>query len=66
MSDSIKKIEEYYSQKLSSFGATPAGVDWNGEAGQLLRFAQLSKLFDAPAAASVADIGCNLAVDIAD
>ena len=59
MADKLKSIGEYYTKKLTSFGATPAGVDWNGEEGQTLRFVQLERLFDISSVASIADIGCG-------
>ena len=37
---------DYYSRKITAFGASPQGVDWNGEESQLLRFAQLTQLID--------------------
>ena len=39
-----KSIDTYYSNKIREYGATPKGVDWNGEDGQLIRFHQLSKI----------------------
>jgi SAM-dependent methyltransferase len=37
----VAAVETYYTGKLCEHGATPAGVDWNGEASQALRFTQL-------------------------
>ena len=43
--NSIKKdVDSYYNDKVKTYGATPKGVDWNGEQSQLLRFKQLSKI----------------------
>jgi len=52
------KIEEYYTNKIKEHGATPKGVDWNGEEGQFLRFEQLSKVIDKDRF-SIADVGCG-------
>lgn len=55
----LAEIAQYYSDKLSEFGETPRGVDWNGEAGQTLRFAQLSKVIDLGTTFSINDLGCG-------
>lgn len=57
--DILKEVASYYARKLSEHGATPRGVDWNGEAGQELRFEQLNKLVDVTGPFSVNDIGCG-------
>jgi SAM-dependent methyltransferase len=45
MSEEIKaRVEHYYSQRAQIYGATPAGVDWNSEASQQLRFKQLVQI----------------------
>ena len=48
----------YYAEKIAAFGATPRGVDWNGEDGQRLRFTQLAKIIDANAE-TINDLGCG-------
>ena len=48
----------YYAEKIAAFGATPQGVDWNGEDGQRLRFTQLAKVIDADTG-TLNDIGCG-------
>jgi SAM-dependent methyltransferase len=55
----LAEISQYYSDKLIEFGETPKGVDWNGEAGQTLRFAQLSKVIDLGTTFSINDLGCG-------
>ncbi len=53
-------VEQYYSDKVRTHGATPAGVDWNSEESQLLRFEQLLKIvpsFTKPF--SILDYGCG-------
>ncbi len=37
-------VDRYYSDKLSKFGTTPKGVDWNSLESQQLRFEQLLKI----------------------
>jgi len=62
VNNSTKLLEEvagYYSLKLSEFGDTPRGVDWNGEVGQTLRFEQLCKIIDANKTFTVNDLGCG-------
>lgn len=59
-----KKLEEvtlYYQDKVNQYGATPKGVDWNGEDSQFLRFDQLLKVIDqkTPDKFSIADLGCG-------
>lgn len=56
----IDDVERYYSEKVSRFGATPQGVDWNGEAGQVLRFERLlAVIADERASISLNDYGCG-------
>lgn len=59
MSQLIDEVAAYYSRKLAEHGATPQGVDWNGEAGQELRFAQLARIIDPGRPYSVNDLGCG-------
>jgi SAM-dependent methyltransferase len=40
----IERVAAYYEGKLRDHGATPAGVDWNSEASQQLRFQQLLRI----------------------
>jgi SAM-dependent methyltransferase len=59
-SDFLSTVASYYADKLAEHGPTPAGVDWNAEAGQTLRFAQLAKIL--PTALdrfSLNDLGCG-------
>ena len=59
--DILQQVGEYYSDKIRTHGATPEGVDWNGEASQTLRFRQLAKVLPevGKAAFSVLDFGCG-------
>lgn len=52
-------VARYYAEKLQEHGDTPRGVDWNGEQGQVLRFAQLLRVVDIAAAFSINDLGCG-------
>jgi hypothetical protein len=58
MDDIHKSINNYYTNKVKTYGSTPKGVDWNGEASQFLRFKQLSKIIKKNNF-SIADIGCG-------
>lgn len=59
----IETIRDYYDSKLLTHGATPQGVDWNGQQSQECRFQQLSKIFPAThlANSSILDYGCGYA-----
>lgn len=60
MSDALRtRVREYYEARLRQHGPTPAGVDWNSEQSQELRFQQLARLLDPDPAASVIDYGCG-------
>ncbi len=52
-------VDRYYSARIQEHGATPRGVDWNGEESQFIRFAQLSKVFEGEEDFSVNDLGCG-------
>lgn len=53
----LDEVAGYYSKKIAQYGNTPLGVDWNGEASQILRFQQLSKVITADANFSLNDLG---------
>jgi len=59
--DAIRSsVAAYYSSRLAEHGATARGVDWNGEASQELRFAQLARAFEgAESRFSLNDYGCG-------
>ena len=57
--DTLRLISKYYSAKLSQYGPTPQGVDWNGEEGQNLRFETLCKIINTSKEFSINDIGCG-------
>ena len=54
-----RKLNQYFSEKLSKFGATPQGVDYNGSEAQERRFTQLVKIIDPSRPFSVIDYGCG-------
>jgi SAM-dependent methyltransferase len=56
----IAGVESYYSDKVTRFGATPRGVDWNSEEGQRLRFERLLVALDVGGESmSINDYGCG-------
>src|ERR1700716_2949641 len=55
----ITGVAAYYSAKLALHGATPQGVDWNGQASHDLRHRQFLRLLDGAMDASVLDLGCG-------
>jgi SAM-dependent methyltransferase len=57
----INEVGNYYSDKIKHFGATPAGVDWNGTASQELRFKQLLQVvpLDTNNSTTLLDYGCG-------
>lgn len=57
--DILSQVQEYYDDKLRTYGATAQGVDWNGPESQQLRFEQLVKLIDHTREFSVNDFGCG-------
>jgi SAM-dependent methyltransferase len=52
-----KKLNQYFSEKLETHGATPKGVDYNGPEAQEVRFEQLVKVIDASHKFTVIDYG---------
>jgi SAM-dependent methyltransferase len=55
----LSDVAAYYSEKISTHGDKPQGVDWNGIESQNLRFAQLCRLFDSTRPFSLNDLGCG-------
>jgi SAM-dependent methyltransferase len=53
------QARDYYEGKLRAHGPTPAGVDWNSQESQLLRFALLAQLWREEGDASILDYGCG-------
>ncbi|MGG5818211.1 class I SAM-dependent methyltransferase [Falsiroseomonas sp. HW251] len=52
-------IGSYYAGRIAEHGATPRGVDWNGEASHRLRHRQFVRLVGDDPDASVLDLGCG-------
>jgi SAM-dependent methyltransferase len=57
--DLVRPVVDYYAARFDAFGPTAAGVDWNGEKSQALRFEQLMKLHTGDAAFTINDFGCG-------
>jgi SAM-dependent methyltransferase len=55
----IESVEWYYSRKLEKHGPTPAGVDWNGDRSQRVRFEQLLRILGDAETFSLNDYGCG-------
>ena len=56
----LDRVAAYYEGRLREHGATPAGVDWNSEASQRLRFEQLLRIVTrADGHGSINDFGCG-------
>jgi len=58
MNQVYQDIETYYTDKISVHGASPRGVDWKDEDGQLVRFEELLKVVDSDSF-SLGDLGCG-------
>lgn len=54
-----KEVKAYYDAKISTFGATPQGVDWNSIESQELRFEMLSRVIVPDKHFSILDYGCG-------
>jgi len=55
----LQDVNEYYTQKINDYGASPLGVDWNSEASQIIRFEQLSQVINPASKFCLLDIGCG-------
>jgi SAM-dependent methyltransferase len=56
----LNKVAEYYTEKIATHGQTAAGVDWNGDVSQTLRFQQLCSVIGQDSGiVSVNDLGCG-------
>jgi SAM-dependent methyltransferase len=53
------KLNEYFSEKLEEFGATPQGVDYNGPEAQERRFEELIKVIQPARPFTIIDYGCG-------
>jgi len=59
LAETQQKLNEYFSEKLEEFGATPKGVDYNGSEAQEHRFEQLIKVIPPAQPFTVIDYGCG-------
>ncbi|MDA0849061.1 MAG: class I SAM-dependent methyltransferase [Verrucomicrobia bacterium] len=57
--DLLSSVSSYYTSKITQYGCTPKGVDWNGIKGQDLRFEQLKKVIQGKDFFSINDLGCG-------
>jgi SAM-dependent methyltransferase len=55
----MKGVVRYYSRKLEEHGPTPAGVDWNSDLSQTMRFEQLLAIVGPRDEFSINDYGCG-------
>ena len=55
----LEGVRHYYGGKVSQFGPTPRGADWNSRESQVLRFEQLLKVARDPGPLSLNDYGCG-------
>lgn len=55
----LNEVNKYYSDKITSHGATSKGVDWNGKESHFLRFEQLCKILPIDEQFSLMDFGCG-------
>ena len=54
-----KKLEEFFVEKLETYGATAKGVDCSGEQAQAIRFAELVRVIEPSIPFTVTDYGCG-------
>jgi SAM-dependent methyltransferase len=56
----LTEVANYYTEKIVEHGATPRGVDWNGEESQVIRFEQICRVIDPENISfSLNDLGCG-------
>lgn len=53
----LSKVEDYFKEKLETYGPTPLGVGWNSPEAQEIRFSQLIKIIDPSKRYSLLDFG---------
>jgi SAM-dependent methyltransferase len=52
-------VADFFSSRLAIHGNTPRGVEWNGDASQIIRFDQVSKIITSEGGFSLNDLGCG-------
>ena len=55
----IRKVGDYYTNKIETHGPSAQGVDWNSTESQYLRFEQLLKVVGSEGTFSINDFGCG-------
>jgi len=55
----LSDLEKYFTNKLSQFGPSPAGVDWKNDESQKLRFKQFFHLLESENHLKLNDVGCG-------
>lgn len=53
------EINNFYKDKIASFGPSPKGVGWNGQKAQEIRFAKLCTLLPKNEFFTLVDLGCG-------
>src|SRR5258708_14673651 len=59
--DILRRINDYYTEKITTYGPGHRGVDWNSVESQQLRFEQLLKLCQTNGPFTLNDYGCGYA-----
>lgn len=52
-------MAQYYTERVTTYGPTARGVDWNSTESQVLRFEQLLKVCNVDQSFSINDYGCG-------
>ena len=55
----LEDVANYYRETLTTHGASPLGVDWNGVESQELRFKQLCQVVSEEKSFSMNELGCG-------
>jgi SAM-dependent methyltransferase len=59
LDQALKKYEEYFNEKIETYGPTPKGTDYNGLDAQYIRFEQLIKIINPSQRFTIIDYGCG-------
>jgi SAM-dependent methyltransferase len=59
VTDLLRAVADYYAEKLRAHGPGAAGVDWNSEESQALRFRELCRVLPDARPFSLLDVGCG-------
>lgn len=57
--DNLHQVKAYFKDKLTTYGATAQGADWNSPQSQEIRFDQLIKVIHETSEFSILDYGCG-------